>query len=250
MYYILLIIIIVAILLLAKQKKLSSSSESMETSFELINSLFTPAERSFYGVLKQAVNGETEIFAKVRVADALKPQKGISKSAWQTAFNKISRKHFDFLLCNKGDLSIICGIELNDQSHKNKDRRDRDNFLKSACSSANLPLIMLNAQKTYSLAEIKQTLSEHMPTGPVKTEIAEQPLTQNGPVEVPQESALTPEVKICPKCSSELVKRVAKKGTHAGKEFWACSAYPKCKHIEPIMPNKLINRTENPSVQN
>jgi hypothetical protein len=243
MYYILLIIIIVAIFLLVKQKKLSSS-ESTETSFELISSLFTPAERSFYGVLKQAVDGETEIFAKVRVADVVKPQKGISKSAWQTAFNKISRKHFDFLLCNKNDLSVICGIELNDQSHKNKDRRERDNFLKSACSSANLPLIMLNAQQNYSLVEIRQTLFEHMPASLKEPKIVAQPLTQNPPIETPEDHAIKPEVKICPKCSTELVKRVAKKGTYAGKEFWACSAYPKCKHIEPIMLNKPMSLGE------
>jgi ssDNA-binding Zn-finger/Zn-ribbon topoisomerase 1 len=40
--------------------------------------------------------------------------------------------------------------------------------------------------------------------------------------------------KVCPKCSASMVKRVAKKGTHAGEEFWACSAFPRCRTIEAI----------------
>lgn len=31
----------------------------------------------------------------------------------------------------------------------------------------------------------------------------------------------------CPKCGAEMIKRVAKKGANAGKEFWGCSDYPR-----------------------
>lgn len=33
----------------------------------------------------------------------------------------------------------------------------------------------------------------------------------------------------CPKCGSEMVKRVAKRGPNAGNEFWGCSRFPKCR---------------------
>lgn len=33
----------------------------------------------------------------------------------------------------------------------------------------------------------------------------------------------------CPKCNEKMVKRVAKKGATAGKAFWGCSSYPKCR---------------------
>ncbi len=36
---------------------------------------------------------------------------------------------------------------------------------------------------------------------------------------------------ICQKCGSPMVKRVAKRGTNKGNEFWGCSNFPKCKHI-------------------
>lgn len=33
----------------------------------------------------------------------------------------------------------------------------------------------------------------------------------------------------CPRCGSAMVLRVANKGAMAGKKFWVCSSYPKCK---------------------
>jgi restriction system protein len=38
---------------------------------------------------------------------------------------------------------------------------------------------------------------------------------------------------ICPKCGTQMVKRVARKGKKAGEEFWGCSDFPKCRSILP-----------------
>ena len=50
----------------------------------------------------------------------------------------------------------------------------------------------------------------------------------------------------CPKCGSPLVLREAKKGKNAGKKFYGCSTYPKCRHTEPACPkcdSLLVLRT-------
>lgn len=39
---------------------------------------------------------------------------------------------------------------------------------------------------------------------------------------------------ICPKCGSKMILRTAKKGEYIGKEFWGCTNYPKCRHIQNI----------------
>ena len=51
-----------------------------------------------------------------------------------------------------------------------------------------------------------------------------------------QKEIVTPEEvkKVCPRCGAELVLRVAKKGANEGKEFYGCSAFPKCKYIENL----------------
>ena len=46
-------------------------------------------------------------------------------------------------------------------------------------------------------------------------------------------SVLPDETKhICPRCGSLLVLRTAKKGENAGKSFYGCSSYPKCRYIK------------------
>lgn len=38
-----------------------------------------------------------------------------------------------------------------------------------------------------------------------------------------------PDMNICPECGEQLVIRKARKGQNAGKEFWGCSGFPKCR---------------------
>ena len=40
--------------------------------------------------------------------------------------------------------------------------------------------------------------------------------------------------KFCPRCESELVVRVARKGRNPGREFWGCSTYPHCDFTLPF----------------
>ena len=39
---------------------------------------------------------------------------------------------------------------------------------------------------------------------------------------------------VCPMCGGKLVLRMAKKGPYAGKRFYGCSNYPKCKYIKNL----------------
>ncbi|MBT9148380.1 MAG: hypothetical protein DDT32_02152 [Syntrophomonadaceae bacterium] len=58
--------------------------------YEKEQALFTPAERSFLGVLEQAVDGKLRIMGKVRLAaDVVKVKKVNNKSTWQKTFNRI-----------------------------------------------------------------------------------------------------------------------------------------------------------------
>jgi restriction system protein len=39
----------------------------------------------------------------------------------------------------------------------------------------------------------------------------------------------------CPKCGGELVKRVAKQGTRAGRSFFGCVGYPRCRYTRDAL---------------
>ncbi len=190
--------------------------------YKKIDTLFSPAERSFYGVLNQAVSGRATIFGKVRVADIIKPTACMNKSHWQTSFNKISRKHFDFVLCNNLDLSVICVIELDDKSHLEENRKTRDDFLVSACKSAKIPLIQTPAQFSYTLPVIKKLIDPYIES-------------ISNDTDHPKDAA-----QQCPKCSSPLVERIPKRGENIGIPFLACSSYPECRYTKKIKPHTGI----------
>lgn len=57
------------------------------------------------------------------------------------------------------------------------------------------------------------------------TEFREHPYC---PIELNDESS----PPICPKCGKNMILRKAKKGTSVGKQFWGCSAFPKCRYIK------------------
>ena len=202
--------------------------------------LFTPAERSFFGVLTQAVGGDFQLFGKVRVADVLIVNSGLDRSARHTAFNRISAKHFDFVLCSPGDLSALCVIELNDKSHSQTKRQQRDDFLEAACRAAGLPLLVFPAQAAYSLEEVRRRVAAALPVeapetpalAPVASSAQAEKLT-SAPTP-PAEPNESPEAPACPKCSSPMLRRTAKSGESAGREFLGCSRFPSCRGMLPL----------------
>ena len=96
------------------------------------------------------------------MADVVEPEPGLNRSDRQSAFNRISGKHFDFLLCDKEDLSVICAIELDDRSHNSKRRHERDEFLKGVCEAAGVPLIQVPAKSGYVIDEVKRLIAPHL----------------------------------------------------------------------------------------
>jgi ssDNA-binding Zn-finger/Zn-ribbon topoisomerase 1 len=229
MNWILLIVIVAAvcaILIIQKNKK--PTVEGFP--YEQRGKLFSAAERSFYRVLCKAAAGNAVVFGKVRVADIVKPTKGLDRGGWQRAFNRIAAKHFDFLLCKPDDLSVISAIELDDGSHGKKKRTERDQFLNGVCEAVGITLHRFKASSGYQMGKIRGVLFPG--TEPVIPKPA--PEIENGNEEQPSAPVDDKPKQLCPKFSSELVKKVAKKGKHAGNVFMAYSAFPNCRYIAKL----------------
>lgn len=244
----------IAVLLLLSKGKAGSRAYPYRKS----NYLMSKAERSFYGVLVQAVGDSGVVFSKVRVADVISPQKGLKRGDWQRAFNAISSKHFDFIVCEPADCAITLAVELDDSSHGSSKARKRDDLLNGACLSAGLPLLRIKAARSYALAEIQRQVAAAISPSAAVTEetvppaVAERPAPVAHSAELPAsppsaESApgregeavaaecheAKPASRICPKCGEPMVLRKAKSGANAGQVFWGCSAFPKCRTLVP-----------------
>lgn len=211
-------ILIVLVALVAAKKKSGGVGAAEKAGLPYVReaTLLSPAERSFFGVLEGVVGEKYRILAKVRLADVLKVKSGQTPSERTSAQNKIDRKHVDFLLCRPCDFGIAGAIELDDASHNRPDRVERDEFLAEAFRVAGIPLVRFAAKRAYTIQEVQNALATVEPR-PKESEAMTGQET-NSP-------------RACPECGGTLVLRTSNRGEHAGKQFWGCSNYPKCKHI-------------------
>lgn len=148
-------ILVVMVLVTLTGRRRGVASDKEKAPYVLAEHLFSPAERSFLGVLEQSLGDQYRILGKVRVADVLGIASCQTRAGWQKAFNQISAKHFDFLLCRPDDLQPLCAIELNDISHSRGKRKRRDDFLQRACVAAGLPLVFFPAQRSYQPEDVR-----------------------------------------------------------------------------------------------
>jgi len=210
--------------------------------YERQPSLFTPAERSFLGVLEQAVGNQFRIMGKVRLGDIVKVKAGLDNKARQSAFNRIQSKHVDFIACDPNDLSIQFAVELDDKSHEREDRQDRDAFVDKVMEAAGIPIIHFQAKRTYVVQEVRDTLVAKLnpPEEKAANVPTQKPVSSPAPVAIPVASTPLPQSSAastspkCPSCGAEMVRRKAKSGQNAGNEFWGCQNYPRCKGIMAI----------------
>lgn len=121
--------------------------------YSLRPGFLTPAERQFLTALRQAFP-EFQHFAQVRLADILQQKT-------QTDLNRISQKSVDFVLC-KPDYSFVAVIELDDKTHRRRDRRERDDFVNSICTAVGLPIVRIPVSRNFHHAEIRDIVLSHL----------------------------------------------------------------------------------------
>ena len=57
-------------------------------------------------------------------------------------------------------------------------------------------------------------------------------------------TAPMPGAPACPRCGKPMALRTARKGQHAGSQFWGCSGYPECKGTRPLETSDGSDRTD------
>ncbi len=136
-------------------------------SYCLRESLFTPAERAFLGVLESLDFQGVTITAKVCLADIV----GIRpRTPWKErlrALDRIRSRHVDFLLIARRDGRPLLGLELVDRSHDEEERTDRDELVDVTFASAGLPLLHFSARSHYDLKDIHRQICAALDRNPV-----------------------------------------------------------------------------------
>lgn len=101
--------------------------------------LLTKREQEQYRKLKKYANGRNvQICPKVRLMDLVNPKPGLKIN--QTLQNKVIRKHVDFVICNQ-DMQVLGIIELDDTTHLQQDRVERDEFVDAVLTNCDYRII-------------------------------------------------------------------------------------------------------------
>lgn len=154
------LVLVAAIIIKLRGGSSLGKTASNTAVYEPQDALLTPAERSFFGVLEQVAGSQFRLFAKVRLADIVnvKPARGENRSGWQSALNRITSKHVDFVLCDQKSFRIVGIVELDDKSHRRSDREERDDFLDAALQQADIPILRIPARSSYSTNELRNQI--------------------------------------------------------------------------------------------
>jgi uncharacterized protein DUF2726/topoisomerase-like DNA binding C4 zinc finger protein len=185
--------------------------------YRLRDDFLSTAELSLFYVLKQLIGDQAMLMVKVRLADIFFVSRPHEHAG---AFNQISQKHVDFLVCHPQTLKPLFGIELDDSSHNANKRQIRDQFVNEVFNEAQLPLVRIPVQRSYDRAQLSALMSPYLNASASFVAVKDVP-------ELPLQRA----IPVCPKCGVNMVIRIAKQGKHIGEQFYACPNYPRCHEM-------------------
>ena len=108
--------------------------------YKLADSIFTKSEKVLFDILEDLCKDKNVILlSKVRLADIAKIESG--NNNFQFWFNKIRSKHVDFLVCKRDNGKPILAIELDDFTHNQKSRKERDEFVNTMYEKIGLKIL-------------------------------------------------------------------------------------------------------------
>jgi len=184
--------------------------------YRLREQFMSTPELALLRVLQDMVQNHYVICPKVALNDIfyiVRPNENVH------FFNKIFRKHVDFLLCEPDTLKPAFGIELVKPIAKNE-TREADKFMQDLFLSAGLPLVHVPSSDHYDendMAELfKFSIVKVRTTGSLRA------------------STKSDSVPMCPVCGRMMVLRIHRNGPEKGRKYYGCMDSPRCNGLVEI----------------
>jgi len=196
----------------------SASKKDLEERlpYRLREHFMSTPELALFRVLKNMVQDHYTVCPKVALNDIFyiaRPNENVH------FFNKIFRKHVDFLLCEPDTLEPAFGIELVKPIARNE-TREADKFMEDLFLSAGLPLVHVPSNDHYD----ENDLAELFKFSIVK-------VRNSGSLRA---STKTDSVPMCPVCGRMMVLRIHRNGSDKGKKYYGCMESPRCSGVVEI----------------
>ncbi len=191
-------------------------AEGVQLPYRLRERFLTTPEIALYRALREMAGERYVIFAKVALDDVfsiVRPNENVHY------FNKLFRKHVDFLLCHPQSLRPQIGVELVRPGPVGG-TRSADQFMEDLFVTAGLPLVQIPSNDRYAIPEIVALFQ-----GAVnKLKQIERRLANVGRDSIP----------MCPVCGKLMVLRTHRAGPQLGQLYYGCIDNPTCPGNVPL----------------
>lgn len=170
--------------------------------------LLTKTEKSMYDLLVTQFGNSVTVLVKVRLADIVNVNNTTTRDT--KYFKQVENEAIDFLICDKQNLSLICVIELDDDTNETQSaeiRAERKQLIKNLLQECNIEILRTNFKlmrlEENHLRKIERLILEHQ----------------------------TPQ---CPTCKGKMSINVSKRQKNYGHRFYGCINYPNCRETIDI----------------
>ena len=178
--------------------------------YRLRKQFLSYTELSLLSVLQEMAKDRYVICPKVALNDIFYIQRPNENTHF---YNKIFRKHVDFLLCEPDSMKPAIGVDLVRPVAKDE-TRSADQFMEDLFFGAGLPLVHVPSSETYDLNDLVHLFQLAV----LKAKDAET---------LPENEA-SDSAPSCPQCGLTMVLRIHRKGSEAGKRYYGCMNAPTC----------------------
>ena len=124
----------------------------------------------------------------------------------------------------KDDVQHLSAVHILNQKHKYDPWLNTNDSL----TAARCILVLCNKLIMMLSKQIEQQLQSFTEEGGFTEALTAERLKHRA------EQSAQDDAPLCPQCGKPMIKRMAKKGTNAGKPFWSCSDYPNCHGTRKI----------------
>ena len=185
-------------------------AENAALPYRLREHFLTTPEVALYRALREMAGDHYVIFAKVALDDVfsiIRPNENVHY------FNKLFRKHVDFLLCQPQSLKPQIGVELVRPAPV-IGPRSADQFMEDIFLAAGLPLVQIPSSDRYVVGEVVALFQAAIH----KFKQIERRLP-----DVARDS-----IPMCPVCGKMMVLRMHRAGPRSGQLYYGCIDNPTC----------------------
>jgi hypothetical protein len=193
-----------------------AETDTQRLPYRLREPFLSSTELALFRLLTELMGDRYSVCPKVSLNDIFyiaRPNENVH------FFNKLFRKHVDFLLCDRQTLGPAFGVEIVRPISKGE-ARESDKFLQDLFVNAGLPLVHVPSSESYKPSYVITLF-----------QLAVEKFNETAVLRLKHPNDFVPN---CPVCGKMMVLRFERNGSSIGKKYYGCMDSPRCAGVVSI----------------